>query len=72
MRFYLGTHRASWLARTDVPLQGFPDNGSWTFCGRTTKTRWSQIGQAMPPALAEAVARAVVQQDATHHITEES
>jgi len=43
-------------------LQGFPEG--WTFSGKTKKTRWSQIGQAMPPALAEAVARAIVEQDA--------
>jgi site-specific DNA-cytosine methylase len=39
-------------------LQGFPEG--WKFCGRTKKTRSAQIGQAMPPGLAEAVARAVV------------
>lgn len=44
-------------------LQGFPDDGSWKFCGETKKARWSQIGQAMPPALAHAVARSVVEQD---------
>lgn len=49
--------------RAAAILQGFPDDGSWTFCGRTKKARWSQIGQAMPPALAEAVARAIVEQD---------
>jgi site-specific DNA-cytosine methylase len=42
-------------------LQGFPEG--WVFCGRTKRARWSQIGQAMPPALAEAVARAVVEQE---------
>ena len=49
--------------RAAAILQGFPDDGSWTFCGKTKKARWSQIGQAMPPALAEAVARSVVAQD---------
>lgn len=44
-------------------LQGFPDDGTWTICGKTKKARWSQIGQAMPPALAAAVARSVVEQD---------
>jgi site-specific DNA-cytosine methylase len=34
----------------------------WTFAGKTKTARWSQIGQAMPPALAEAVARAVMAQ----------
>lgn len=38
-------------------IQGFPDG--WLFAGETKKTRWSQIGQAMPPPLAEAVARSV-------------
>lgn len=47
--------------RAAAILQGFPE--SWVFVGRTKKARWSQIGQAMPPALAEAVARAVVEQD---------
>lgn len=42
-------------------LQGFPPD--WVFSGKTKKARWSQIGQAMPPALAEAVARAIVEQD---------
>ena len=37
-------------------LQGFPDN--WIFSGKTKKSRWSQLGQAMPPPLAEAIARA--------------
>lgn len=41
-------------------LQGFPE--SWVFSGATKKTRWSQIGQAMPPPLAEAVARSVAAQ----------
>lgn len=39
-------------------LQGFPDE--WHFSGKTKRARWSQIGQAMPPPLAEAVARAIV------------
>lgn len=39
-------------------LQGFPE--TWHFAGRTKKDRWSQIGQAMPPALAHAVARQIV------------
>jgi site-specific DNA-cytosine methylase len=38
-------------------LQGFPE--SWHFAGETKKARWSQIGQAMPPPLAEAVARRI-------------
>lgn len=38
-------------------LQGFPDG--WRFIGDTKKARWSQIGQAMPPPMAEAVGHAV-------------
>lgn len=47
--------------RAAAILQGFPEG--WVFVGETKKARWSQIGQAMPPALAEAVARSVVEQD---------
>jgi site-specific DNA-cytosine methylase len=46
--------------RAAAILQGFPED--WVFAGDTKKARWSQIGQAMPPGLAEAVARAVVAQ----------
>lgn len=41
-------------------LQGFPE--TWVFVGKTKKARWSQIGQAMPPALAHAVAESIVDQ----------
>ena len=41
-------------------LQGFPEG--WVFCGKTKAERWSQIGMAMPPPLAEVVARAVAAQ----------
>jgi site-specific DNA-cytosine methylase len=34
-------------------LQGFPE--SWVFVGKTKAARWSLLGQAMPPGLAEAV-----------------
>jgi DNA (cytosine-5)-methyltransferase 1 len=44
--------------RTHCDPQGFPDG--WIFAGKTKKARWGQIGMAMPPALAEAVARQVV------------
>jgi hypothetical protein len=47
--------------RAAAILQGFPPG--WIFSGETKKARWAQLGQAMPPALAEAVARAVVEQD---------
>ena len=40
-------------------LQGFPDG--WTFCGKTKKSRNAQIGMAMPPPVAQAVADAIMQ-----------
>jgi len=46
--------------RAAAILQGFPE--SWRFCGKTKGSRSSQLGQAMPPPLAEAVARSVVAQ----------
>ena len=46
--------------RAATILQGFPEG--WVFAGKTKKARWSQLGQAMPPPLAEAVARSVVEQ----------
>jgi site-specific DNA-cytosine methylase len=47
--------------RAAAILQGFPSG--WVFSGATKKVRWGAIGMAMPPALAEAVARAIVEQD---------
>jgi DNA (cytosine-5)-methyltransferase 1 len=44
--------------RAAAIIQGFPD--SWTFVGKTKRSRWSQIGMAMPPPLAEAVGRSIV------------
>lgn len=41
-------------------LQGFPDG--WLFSGDTKRARWGQIGMAMPPPLAHAVATAVAEQ----------
>lgn len=38
-------------------LQGFPRG--WVFVGKTKRSRWSQLGQAMPPALASAVGRSI-------------
>jgi len=38
-------------------LQGFPEG--WHFAGETKRARWSQIGQAMPPPLAHAVASSI-------------
>lgn len=63
-----GHHPREWRSKSDpncvvlsekaaAILQGFPED--WVFGGRTKKTRWSQIGQAMPPALAEAVAQGI-------------
>lgn len=43
--------------RAATILQGFPE--TWVFVGRTKRSRWAQLGMAMPPPLAEAVARAV-------------
>lgn len=45
--------------RAAAILQGFPE--TWVFSGKTKKARWSQIGQAMPPPLAHAVASSIVQ-----------
>lgn len=39
-------------------LQSFPDE--WIFAGETKKKRWAQIGMAMPPLLAYAVAQSVI------------
>jgi site-specific DNA-cytosine methylase len=44
--------------RAAAILQGFPD--TWTFCGATKRARWSQLGMAIPPALAHAVAGSIV------------
>jgi DNA (cytosine-5)-methyltransferase 1 len=41
-------------------LQGFPQD--WRFLGATKRARWAQIGMAMPPPMAEAVARAIAAQ----------
>lgn len=38
-------------------LQGFPTG--WAFVGKTKRSRWAQLGMAMPPPFAEAVARSV-------------
>lgn len=46
--------------RAGAILQGFPE--TWVFSGVTKKTRWSQIGQAIPPPLAHAVAQSIVAQ----------
>lgn len=46
--------------RAAAILQGFPEG--WVFAGKTKTSRWSQIGQAMPPGLAAPVARAIAEQ----------
>jgi len=43
--------------RAKAILQGFPE--SWHFAGKTKGSRHAQIGMAMPPPLAEAVARCI-------------
>lgn len=43
--------------RAAAILQGFPER--WHFAGQTKASRWAQIGMAIPPPLAEAVARCV-------------
>lgn len=43
--------------RAGAILQGFPEG--WVFAGDTKRARWSMIGQAMPPPLAEAVGRSI-------------
>lgn len=48
--------------RAAALLQGFPD--TWVFAGSSKRARWSQLGQAMPPELAAAVARSIVEQGA--------
>jgi DNA (cytosine-5)-methyltransferase 1 len=44
--------------RAVAVLQGFPP--TWRFCGSSKRRRWQQIGQAMPPALAGAVAWSIL------------
>lgn len=43
--------------RAAAILQGFPED--WRFAGKTKRARWSQIGQAMPPPMAAAIARSI-------------
>lgn len=46
--------------RARAILQGFPEG--WVFCGKTKTSRSSQIGMAMPPPLAHAVANSIREQ----------
>lgn len=43
--------------RAAAILQGFPEG--WSFVGKTKRVRWSQLGQAMPPPLAAAIAGSI-------------
>jgi DNA (cytosine-5)-methyltransferase 1 len=52
--------------RAAAILQGFPEG--WHFAGATKRSRWSQIGQAMPPGLAQPVAEAIATWMAQHAI----
>jgi len=45
--------------RAATLIQGFPDGTR--FAGKTKKARWAQLGQAMPPPMAEAVAKSIVE-----------
>lgn len=45
--------------RARLRLQGFPDG--WVLVGKTSGSRSSQLGQAMPPPLAAAIGKSVVQ-----------
>lgn len=46
--------------RAALVLQGFPED--WSLLAETKTARWSMLGQAVPPPLAEAVARSVAEQ----------
>lgn len=54
-QFGVGAIKLSEKAR--AILQGFPED--WVFVGKTKKSRAGQIGMAMPPPMAEAIARSV-------------
>ena len=45
--------------RENARCQGFPD--SWEFCGKVM-SQYKQVGNAVPPKLAEAVARSIIEQ----------
>jgi DNA (cytosine-5)-methyltransferase 1 len=49
--------------RAAAILQGFPPD--WHFAGSSKRSRWEQIGQAVPPPVAHAIARSVAAQFAT-------
>jgi site-specific DNA-cytosine methylase len=54
----LSTDRAVVLSELAAKiLQGFPED--WHFAGKTKRARWSQLGMAIPPPLAAAVARSI-------------
>jgi DNA-cytosine methyltransferase len=61
-----GHHDQAWMTveavkiseRAALILQGFPED--WQLVAPSKRKRWSMLGQAMPPPLAEAVARSIV------------
>lgn len=55
---HLGPNAITLSERAGAILQGFPER--WVFAGKTKRSRWSMIGQAMPPPLAEAVGRSIL------------
>jgi DNA (cytosine-5)-methyltransferase 1 len=57
--FLTGANAIVLSERAAAVLQGFPDG--WTFEGKTKRSRWAQIGMAMPPPLAAAVAQSVAE-----------
>ena len=61
-----GLAREGYCVKAAAILQGFPPG--WVFHGATKKSRWSQIGMAMPPPLAEAVGRSIVRAMATEKV----
>jgi len=49
--------------RAACVLQGLPEG--WSIVGATKRARWSQIGQAVPRIVAEAIARSILEQFAS-------
>ena len=56
---FLATGRRRLTVAECATLQGFPDGYPWHAC-RTKSARYRAIGNAVPPALAEAVGRTVI------------
>lgn len=55
---YLAVGRRRLTVRECAALQGFPD--SWPFCGPVS-AQYRQIGNAVPPAMATAIGRAILE-----------